>query len=374
MRCRFVHERRRVRDVQTDVRLARPEDLPAMVAAFGHERYFAGRLKRQAAGVGELFVAWRGATPIGDVVLIREPVPEQSIRERLPGVPQISHLEVAQAYQRQGVASMLLDAAERHAYAHGHSSVVLGVGVTNPARALYDRTGYDDWGFGTVLFEWADPEPDSELCHVMIKLLDPDVPPLTAWQPWEPDEVARRLAGCPVPWAVAAGWAVDLHLGRPTRPHSDIEVAIPAEQFERFRRYFDGFDLYEAGDGRVRRLVASEPPTYHQVWVSEPAVPAWRMDTFLEPGDERTWVSHRDPSVTMPLESARRFTATGIPYLAPEIVLLAKAKHARDKDVADFDQLLPTLDQPARQWLADALARVHPGHAWLARLFVAGTC
>jgi GNAT superfamily N-acetyltransferase len=364
--------RHRVREVQTVVRLARPGDLPAIVATFDHERYFRHRLERQAHGAGELFIAWRGADVVGDVCLIREPAAEQPIRERLPDVPLISHLEVAEEHRRQGVASMLLDTAERYAFALGHASVVLGVGVTNPARALYDRAGYGDWGFGPVCFAWADPEPDSELCHVLIKLLDPRVPPLTAWRAWEPPEVARRLVGCPVPWAVAGGWAVDLHLGRQTRPHSDLEVAIPRGQFDRFRRYFDGFELYEAGDGRVRKLSPHEQPTHHQVWVSEPAVPAWRLDTFLEPGDQRVWVSHRDASVTMPLARARRFTEAGIPYLAPEIVLFAKAKHARDKDVADLEQLLGALDPTARQWLAHALSGAHPGHAWLDRLFVAG--
>src|SRR5262249_39499147 len=134
-----------------------------------------------------------------------------------------------------------------------------------------------------------------------------------------------------------------------------------------------GFDLYEVGYGRARKLSAHEQPAQHQVWVSEPAVPAWRMDTFLEPGDERTWVSHRDASVTMPVAQARRFTEAGIPYLAREIVLFAKAKHARAKDVADLEQLLPALDPTAREWLADALTGVHPGHAWLDRLLVAGS-
>jgi hypothetical protein len=40
----------------------------------------------------------------------------------------------------------------------------------------------------------------------------------------------------------------------------------------------------------------------------------------------------------------------GIPYLAPELVLLFNAKHARAKDQADFDGIVPhlTVTQRAR--------------------------
>src|SRR5262245_46571552 len=222
----------------TTVALARPEDLPALVAGFGQEPYFTRRLAAQAGDRGELFIAWRDGVPVGDVVLVREPVDEPEIRERLPDVPQISHLEVAPEHRRQGVASLLLDAAEAHARRLGHHVVLLGCGVTNdPARALYEGRGYDDWGDGTVLFRWSEPEPDTELCHVLLKLLDPGVPPLTQWQAWAPAEAAPRLAGCPVPWAVAGGWAVDLHLGRTTRAHSDLEIAIPRAAFPTLRAH-----------------------------------------------------------------------------------------------------------------------------------------
>jgi hypothetical protein len=49
-------------------------------------------------------------------------------------------------------------------------------------------------------------------------------------------------------------------------------------------------------------------------------------------------------------------------------VLLFTAKHLRRKDDADSEQLLPHLEPAARAWLAEALARAHPGHAWLSRL------
>jgi hypothetical protein len=34
----------------------------------------------------------------------------------------------------------------------------------------------------------------------------------------------------------------------------------------------------------------------------------------------------------------------------------------------DFARALPALDIQSRQWLAQSLALVHPGHPWLAEL------
>jgi hypothetical protein len=66
------------------------------------------------------------------------------------------------------------------------------------------------------------------------------------------------------------------------------------------------------------------------------------------------------------------FTTDGIPYQQPEIALLFKAKHTRDKDQADFDTVLPLLGPDRRGWLADALTLVHPEHPWLRALGAAG--
>ena len=51
------------------------------------------------------------------------------------------------------------------------------------------------------------------------------------WDPWRPADVTRRLAGVTVPWYVAGGWAIDLFLGRTTREHADLEIAVPAPGF-----------------------------------------------------------------------------------------------------------------------------------------------
>jgi len=57
-----------------------------------------------------------------------------------------------------------------------------------------------------------------------------------------------------------------------------------------------------------------------------------------------------------------------LPYLAPEIVLLYKAKEPRASDEADFTATEPALPIESRRWLARAVERCHPGHAWRERL------
>ena len=52
-------------------------------------------------------------------------------------------------------------------------------------------------------------------------------------------------------------------------------------------------------------------------------------------------------------------------HAAPEVALLFKAKQVREKDVADFQRVLPTMDQTRRSRLIGWLTQVHPGHPWI---------
>jgi hypothetical protein len=54
--------------------------------------------------------------------------------------------------------------------------------------------------------------------------------------------------------------------------------------------------------------------------------------------------------------------------MAPEVVLLFKAKPDRDKDRADLDVCLPLMSAAETEWLAGAIEMVHPGHPWLETL------
>ncbi|TNH29580.1 hypothetical protein FHG89_11915 [Micromonospora orduensis] len=186
---------------------------------------------------------------------------------------------------------------------------------------------------------------------------------------WTPTEVAQRLAGIDTPWYVAAGWALDLFRGRQTRPHGDIEIAIPAANFSQVVDRFPGYVFDGAGSGRIWEDAAPEVlAAVHQTWLRDPATGDYLLDVFREPHDGDTWICRRDDGIRLPYRDVIHHTRDGIPYLAPELVLLFKAKHVRRKDQADFDATVPHLRSTQRRSLAELLARAHPGHPWLADL------
>jgi hypothetical protein len=190
-------------------------------------------------------------------------------------------------------------------------------------------------------------------------------PDLALWDAWHPAEVARRLAGVDATWYVTAGWALDLRQGRQTREHEDVEIAAPEHAFEAVRAALDGFELWVIGGGLAHPVTPATLAAHHQTWVREPATGAWRLDVMREPWEGETWVFRRDPRIRLPRDRVIARTEDGIPYARPEIALLYKAKSSRPKDDADFASVLPLLGPEQREWLAQSIALVHPGHNWL---------
>ncbi|MFE0459445.1 nucleotidyltransferase domain-containing protein [Kitasatospora sp. NPDC058965] len=186
---------------------------------------------------------------------------------------------------------------------------------------------------------------------------------------WRPDQVAVRLSGVGTTWCVAAGWALDLFRGRQTRPHSDLEIAVPAAGFPEVRARFPEYVFDAAGSGRVWPGAGAEAlAATHQTWLRDPASGQFLFDVFREPHEGGTWICRRDEGLRLPYDAIIARTPGGIPYLVPELVLLFKAKALRPKDQADFDNVMPLLTRARRDVLAGWLERVHPGHPWLAAL------
>jgi Aminoglycoside-2''-adenylyltransferase len=199
---------------------------------------------------------------------------------------------------------------------------------------------------------------------------DPVHPDIEAWDAWHPRTLAERLADVPFPWCVAGGWAVDLFLGRATREHHDLEIAVPASWFARVPPRVPEVEFWVPhGEGALAPMSSETlAGPSHQTWAYERAAGRWRFDVFREPHDGDTWICRRDPTIRRPYADLVARTPDGIPYLAPEVVLLFKAKGQRPKDVADLGNLLPELAPERRAWLFRALGVIHPGHAWLERL------
>lgn len=187
------------------------------------------------------------------------------------------------------------------------------------------------------------------------------------WDAWRPEEAAARLAGLAVPWYVAAGWAIDLFLGKQRREHEDLELGVPATQFDRVAAALGQLDFHVVGQGRVEPLAEADElmQTAHQTWGLDRSANVWRVDLFREPSTGGEWVSRRAASIHLPYAELIEHTADGIPYARPEVVLLFKAKAARPKDESDLAAVLPHLSSERKHLLAAWISLVHPGHFWL---------
>ncbi len=136
-----------------DLRRLAANDIDPIVAAFAavdwpkpreqYERY----LREQAEGRRVVLVALRGAEVRGYGTVVWEP-DYPPFRE--DGIPEIQDLNVLPAFRRLGIASQILDEAERLV---GERSPVVGIGVGlyadyGPAQRLYVLRGYVPDGLG----------------------------------------------------------------------------------------------------------------------------------------------------------------------------------------------------------------------------------
>jgi hypothetical protein len=193
--------------------------------------------------------------------------------------------------------------------------------------------------------------------------------------------VAEQMAQFERPWMVAGGWAIDLHLGRLTRPHKDVEVAVFREDQLALRAYLDGwtFDFMTRIPERPRAawgegVWLSAP--IHQIWaappelgrVEQPGAHPLAIEILLNERSGDEWLFRKDLTLTLPIARAVVPTRAGVPVLAPEVVLLYKSGMPRDADEADFANAAPVLPPLSRAWLRRAIERGNPGHHWLRRL------
>lgn len=195
-----------------------------------------------------------------------------------------------------------------------------------------------------------------------------------------------ELEGAPFPWLIAGGWALELHtqsthqsqMGSFHRSHEDVDVMIyrrDAPELHRFLRA-RGWWLEKILNARSVPWADGEmlPDDVTQVHAERSDNAAGHLDFLLTPSDGADWHFRRDPRIARPRAMAERVGPHGIPYLAPEIVLLFKSRVARDadgapraKDRLDFEHTSPLLEPEPRAWLRATLEQTNPDHVWLGR-------
>jgi Aminoglycoside-2''-adenylyltransferase len=191
--------------------------------------------------------------------------------------------------------------------------------------------------------------------------------------------VGSLLSGLTVPWWITGGWAIDLAVGHRTRDHADVNVMM-LERDEHALRWLAGVEIQLSADGQPpgpwpswRRLSAGPTPG------PKPPIsgPGRRVGDRLILRSEdlplpaevipasavgEVWVYRQGARIfARPLADITRYWQ-GIPFLAPEAVLLIKArpgtgKPGADNDERDFEAALPVLSAAQRSWLKDALER-----------------
>jgi hypothetical protein len=189
-----------------------------------------------------------------------------------------------------------------------------------------------------------------------------------------PPPAVVSVAGAMAPygrwWGIAGGWAAELHVGSQTREHDDVEVAILRRDVQAAASTVGGAWWYVKPHPEGREGAGTAHPwdgsplaaPVHQVLAD---VGDLRIDFLLNDAVGDEWRYRRDHRIVRSLATTIH-DREGLLYLAPELVLLFKAKHRRPKDEHDRRMLVPTLTAEQRSWLRDALATVDPKNPWLA--------
>lgn len=194
--------------------------------------------------------------------------------------------------------------------------------------------------------------------------------------------VRDLLAGLAVPWVLCGGWAADAWLGRVTRDHFDVDIAVFHQDQSAIFDHFPGWALVghdpnvpdattEPWNGRKLDM----PAHIHFPELGSPLSTeatakhsAYEFEILLNEAADHRWILSRDREISVPLDRAIRTSPWGVPTAAPEVVLFFKAggNPLRPRDEADFFALLPTLTAEQRSWLRESLSPEHPWSTHLA--------
>ena len=207
--------------------------------------------------------------------------------------------------------------------------------------------------------------------------------------------VGDLLSGFGAPWFLCGGWAADAWLGRQTRDHWDVDIAVFHRDQRAVFEHFSGWalvghdpnvpdDTAEPWNGRHLDLPAHiHVPKLGSPLAASTAVTHtdFEFEFLLNEDSGGYCVLNRDLDIAVPLDRCVQPSSWGLPTATPEVVLFFKAggglsvrdmrtadKLFRRRDEQDFFALLPTLSEAQRSWLRESIGKIRPEHPWLVHL------
>lgn len=196
-------------------------------------------------------------------------------------------------------------------------------------------------------------------------------------------------------YAICGGFAIELFLNKETRKHSDIDISVYWQDRDKIILYMQslGFDVYEMCGGKIAHHITD---IKHQIkakrnifcfkegctlvkLIPQNEVNMYYIDfnhcgqtqlDFVEflfnNRSSDSFLYARNENISLPLNRAI-LNNDGIPYLAPELVLLYKSTDTeREGYQLDFDLAMEKMSHEQKQWLQTALKIMNPScHKWL---------
>ncbi len=144
-----------------------------------------------------------------------------------------------------------------------------------------------------------------------------------SWEPLSPAELGSALSVLDAPWWLAGGWALDLFLGRQTRPHVDIDALILRQDHVHVRAALQQWEAYAADPpGTLRPWAIGEKllPFVHDVWCRPLGGGPWAFQLMIDETSGDDWLYRQDPRIGRPVGELAGPASTPLQLvLAPEI-------------------------------------------------------
>ena len=72
------------------------------------------------------------------------------------------------------------------------------------------------------------------------------------WRSVHPGEAAAFFSAVRVPWWIAGGWALDLFVGKQSRPHKDLDIGVLRRDVMTVLSALPSWAIFEAKHGQDR--------------------------------------------------------------------------------------------------------------------------